>query len=205
MACADENNELWVIDVPPDKHTVVLKDYQRQVAQRPERRVGSSRRRPLLHRSALQTRLLEARPDGARPGSHVLFGAGCEGADPRDRRSEAAQRHHRHARRKYAVCVRHQGAKTYSYDIQPDGKLENKRLFCKLGSDGMTIDAEGNVYLTGRGVTVFDKTGKKIEHIDVPESWTANVCFGGRDMKTLFITASKGLYAMQMQVEGRLE
>ena len=92
--------------------------------------------------------------------------------------------------------------KTYAYDIQPDGKLENKRLFCSLGSDGMTIDAEGNVYLTGRGVTVFDKTGKKIEHIDVPESWTANVCFGGRDMKTLFITASKGLYAIQMQVKG---
>ena len=66
----------------------------------------------------------------------------------------------------------------------------------------MTIDAEGNMYLTGRGVTVFDKTGKKIEHIDVPESWTANVCFGGRDMKTLFITASKGLYSMQMQVKG---
>jgi gluconolactonase len=58
------------------------------------------------------------------------------------------------------------------------------------------------VYLTGRGVTVFDKSGKKIEYIDVPESWTGNVCFGGRDMKTLFVTASKGLYSLQMQVKG---
>ena len=47
----------------------------------------------------------------------------------------------------------------------------------------MTIDAEGNVYLTGKGVTVFDKTGKKIEQIDVPEPWTANVCFGGKDQQ----------------------
>jgi gluconolactonase len=72
-----------------------------------------------------------------------------------------------------------------------------------MGSDGITIDANGNLYLTGKGVTVFDKDGKKIAHIDVPgEAWTANVCFGGKDRKTLFITASKGLYAMQMDVAG---
>ncbi len=92
--------------------------------------------------------------------------------------------------------------KTYAYDIRPDGSLANKRLFCQMGSDGMTIDSEGNVYLTGNGVTVFDKTGKQIDHIDVPESWSANVCFGGKDRKTLFITASKGLYAVKMRVKG---
>ena len=69
--------------------------------------------------------------------------------------------------------------KTYAYDIQPDGTLAGKRLFCEMGSDGMTIDNEGNVYLTGKGVTVFDRTGKQIEQIAVPEGWTANVCFGG--------------------------
>src|SRR5581483_868837 len=58
--------------------------------------------------------------------------------------------------------------RTYAYDIQADGTLTNKRLFCKLGSDGMTIDNEGNVYLTGKGVIVFDKTGKQIERIAVP-------------------------------------
>ena len=66
----------------------------------------------------------------------------------------------------------------------------------------MTIDNEANVYLTGRGVTVFDRKGGKIEHIDVDEPWTANVCFGGKDRKTLFITASKGLYGIRMRVKG---
>src|SRR6516164_7595478 len=94
------------------------------------------------------------------------------------------------------------GNKTFAYDIEADGSLKNKRLFCKLGSDGMTIDHEGNVYLTGKGVTVFDKTGKQIEQIPVPEPWTANVCFGGKDKQTLFITASKGLYSLKMRVKG---
>ena len=100
----------------------------------------------------------------------------------------------------YVADIR--AGKTYAYDIQPSGKLEKKRLFCELGSDGMTIDSQGNVYLTGRGVTVFDKSGTQIAHLDIPENWTANVCFGGRDRRTLFITASKGLYAVAAQVAG---
>jgi gluconolactonase len=91
-------------------------------------------------------------------------------------------------------------SKTYRYSIQPDGSLKDKKLFCELGSDGMTIDNEGNVYLTGKGVFVFDPTGKQIEHIDVQEPWTANVCFGGKDQHTLFITASKCFYSMAMRV-----
>ena len=91
---------------------------------------------------------------------------------------------------------------TWRYDIQPDGSLTNKKLFCKLGSDGMTIDAEGNLYLTGHGITVFDKTGKQIDRIDVPEKWTANLCFSGPERKTLFITASESLYSIQLRVKG---
>jgi len=91
---------------------------------------------------------------------------------------------------------------TWRYDIQPDGSLTNKMLICRAGSDGMTIDAEGNLYLTGRGVTVFDKAGQQIDHVDVPEGWTANVCFGGPEHKTLFITASKSLYSIQLRVKG---
>jgi gluconolactonase len=94
------------------------------------------------------------------------------------------------------------GNKTWSYSINKDHSLSNKKLFCELGSDGMTIDTEGNLYLTGNGVTIFDKNGKQTGHIDVPESWTANVCFGGRDMKDLFITASKGLYRIRTRVKG---
>jgi gluconolactonase len=94
------------------------------------------------------------------------------------------------------------GGKTYAYKIQVDGALAEKRLFCKLGSDGMTIDDRGNVYLTGRGVTVFNREGRQIEHIDVPEAWTGNICFGGKDRQTLFITASKHIYGLKMQVHG---
>jgi gluconolactonase len=51
-------------------------------------------------------------------------------------------------------------------------------------------------------VSVFSPSGEKVLHIPVPESWTANVCFGGKDKSTLFITASKGLYALKMRVKG---
>jgi gluconolactonase len=95
-----------------------------------------------------------------------------------------------------------QAGKTYVYDIQPDGTLSNKQLFAPLGSDGMTMDKQGNIYLTGRGVTVFNPKGEQIEHIAIDANWTANVCFGGKDRKTLFITASQYLYALQMNVAG---
>ncbi len=92
--------------------------------------------------------------------------------------------------------------KTYSYTIAPDGSLSNKHLFCHLGSDGMTIDSGGNVYLTGHGVTVFDHTGAQILHLPIPEDWTGNICFGGTDRHTLFITASRSVYTLQMRVHG---
>jgi gluconolactonase len=56
--------------------------------------------------------------------------------------------------------------------------------------------------LTGKGVTVFDRDGHKIEHIDVPEEWTGNICFSGKDRQTLFITASKHIYGLKMRVHG---
>jgi gluconolactonase len=71
-----------------------------------------------------------------------------------------------------------------------------------MGSDGMTIDKDGNLYLTGDGVTIFDKTGKQLENIPVPEKWSANVCFGGKDRKSLFITASKGIYRIRTRIKG---
>lgn len=89
--------------------------------------------------------------------------------------------------------------KTYVYDIRSDGSLANRRLFTSMGSDGMTIDRQGNIYLTGRGVTVFNPQGEQIEHIPVEAGWTANVCFGGKDMKTLFITASEYLFSIRVR------
>ena len=94
------------------------------------------------------------------------------------------------------------GKKSWRYNINPDGTLGNKTLFCNMGSDGMTIDTQGNIYLTGNGVTVFDKTGKQLGNIAVPEKWTANVCFGDKDRKSLYITASTGLYRIKTSVKG---
>jgi gluconolactonase len=95
-----------------------------------------------------------------------------------------------------------QGNQTFGYDIQPDGSLTNKRLAAPMGSDGMTIDADGDLYLTGRGgVHVFDKTGKEIELIATPQT-PANLCFGGKDKQTLFICARKGFYSIRMKVKG---
>lgn len=91
---------------------------------------------------------------------------------------------------------------TWKYSIADDGTLSGKTLFCALGSDGMTIDTAGNVYLTGNGVTVFDATGTQIEHIAIDEPWTANVCFGGKDRDYLFITASTALYRVLTRVKG---
>ncbi len=92
--------------------------------------------------------------------------------------------------------------KTYSYFIDNNGHLFGKSLFANMGSDGMTIDDQGDVYLCGNGITVFDPNGNEIEHIDVPQKWSANVTFGGPDMQTLFITASKAVYTLKMKVKG---
>jgi gluconolactonase len=93
--------------------------------------------------------------------------------------------------------------RTYQYDTAPDGSLTGKTLVAEHGSDGMTLDSEGNLYLTGDGVLVLDREGRLIDHIPVPdERWTSNVSFGGKDRQTLFITASTGLYGVRMRVRG---
>ena len=93
------------------------------------------------------------------------------------------------------------GNKTYVYTINADGTLSNKKLFAAEGSDGMTIDNEGNIYLTTRAVSVYSSAGERIETIEIPERPT-NVCFGGKDRKTLFITAGNSLYSVRMRVNG---
>ncbi len=93
--------------------------------------------------------------------------------------------------------------KTYRYDINPDASLSNRQLFVEQGSDGMILDEHGNLYLTGGdGVTVYSPTGEKVAQIPVDEEWTGNICFAGVDLRTLFITASKSVYTLEMQVAG---
>jgi gluconolactonase len=95
----------------------------------------------------------------------------------------------------------HGGNKTFVYKVNEDGTLGDKKLFAPEGSDGMTMDSDGNVYLTTRVVAVYNKDGKRVEEIEVPEP-PANVTFGGIDNQTLFITARTSLYAVRMQVKG---
>ena len=95
----------------------------------------------------------------------------------------------------------HGGKETFVYDIKRDSGLKNKKLFAMQGSDGMTIDEEGNIYLTSDAVTVYNRRGEKIATITVPEA-PSNVCFGGKDGRTLFITARTSLYSIRMRVKG---
>ena len=91
--------------------------------------------------------------------------------------------------------------KIWKYDIQPDGSLTSKTFFAPEGSDGMTIDCLGNVYLTNKVVSVFNPEGKNIARIEVPEQ-PSNVCFGGKKRNILFITARTSVYMLKMNVRG---
>lgn len=71
-----------------------------------------------------------------------------------------------------------------------------------LPCDGMCVDERGNIYTTGRDrITILRPTGVVLGEIPVPEN-PANVCFGGDDFRTLFITARTSLYAIRLEVAG---
>lgn len=200
-ACADEKNELWKIDVKTKEKTVVVKDFGSKLLNGPNdiwvRDDGSAYftdphyKRPYWKR-------------GPKELDETVYFLSADGkvskADVGALKQPNGIIGTPDGKTLYVADIGDK--KTYRYDVEKDGTLKNRKLFCELGSDGMTIDEQGNVYLTGSGVTVFDKTGKQVAKIDVPESWTANVCFGGKDMKTLFITAGTGFYSISMKVKG---
>jgi len=103
---------------------------------------------------------------------------------------------------RYLFVADIRAGKTYQYEIGAGGILANRQLFANLGSDGMTLDNKGNLYLTGKGVTIFSQSGKRIGNIAVPSNWVGNICFGGKHRSTLFITASESVYTLQMNVKG---
>lgn len=93
----------------------------------------------------------------------------------------------------------HGGKATYVFDIGPGGALSNRTKLIDRGSDGMVLDEQGNLYLTGEeNVEVFSPAGKKLETIPMPER-TTNVTFGG---KRLYVTCPKAVYAVGMNVAG---
>jgi gluconolactonase len=198
--CADEKNELWRIG-PGTNVTVVLKEYQGKLFNGPND-VWVAPAGGLFFTDPYYQRPYWKR--GPKETDECVYYLGPDRKAPTRIISDLKQPNgiigSPNGKTLYVADIG--GGKTYRYRILDDGSVTDKALFCELGSDGMTIDDRGNVYLTGKGISVFNPSGKKIEQIDVPEPWTANVCFGGSDRKLLFITASKSIYGLRMQVKG---
>ena len=151
-ACADEKNELWRIDPATGKHTVVVKDYQGKLLNGPNdvwvRRTAACTspiryyQRPYWKRGPMeqdQQAVYFLSPDGkqlTRVAADLKQPNGMIGTPD--------------GKTLYVADIG--DGKTFAYDIQPDGSLTNKRLFCELGSDGMTIDDGGQC--------VFDRQGR---------------------------------------------
>jgi gluconolactonase len=98
-----------------------------------------------------------------------------------------------------------------SYPVEGPGKIGKGKTFCELeqaktggnaGGDGGAIDSKGNVYIAaGTGVQVFDPSGKMLGTIKFPEQ-PSNATFGGKDLKTLYVTARTSVYSCSMDVVG---
>ncbi len=96
-----------------------------------------------------------------------------------------------------------------AFEVRPDGTITNGRVFADMRSpqrgvpDGMAVDAAGRLYATGPGGTwVFDPQGQHLGAIVTPEL-PANCCFGGKDKRTLYITARRSVYRVRMKVRGK--
>ena len=91
------------------------------------------------------------------------------------------------------------------FDVAADGGISNSQVFCTIDKgapDGIRCDVDGRVWSSaGDGVRIFDTSGKLLGTIPVPES-PANLCFGGAEGKTLFMTARTSLYAIDVRVKG---
>ena len=104
-------------------------------------------------------------------------------------------------------------AEMLAYTVEGPGKVGSRRNFCTLkqaagktagGGDGMTIDSKGNLYITSAlGIQVFDPAGKALGIIECPEQ-PANCTFGGKDNKTLYVTARTSVYEAPMEVAGHV-
>jgi gluconolactonase len=202
IAAADEKNEMWSIEVATKKVTVLFNTYEGKLLNGPNDVWVHPTTGRIYFTDPYYQRRWWNRGPRENPETVYVY-------SPSDKSLKRLDEDLGQAngiigtpdgRTLYVADIRNR--QTFAYDIAADGALTRKRLFCEFGSDGMTIDSEGNVYLTtGRAVQVFDKTGERIETITPPES-PANVVFGGADRQTLFMTARTGLYAIKTRVKG---
>ncbi|TWU47486.1 Gluconolactonase precursor [Rubripirellula tenax] len=202
IACADGNNELWSIDLTTKEHKVL-------VSQVDGRRFGGPNdcwvdadgsiyfTDPLYKRPYWTHTIPDDNPRGVYRLSTdgKLVRIADDLVQPNGIIGDSENR------KLYVADIGDK--KTYRYDIAADGTLTNRELFCESGSDGMTIDTERRIYLTGNeGVTVFDASGAKVETISVPKGWTANVTFAGPQRKHLFITAGDSVFTIETTATG---
>ncbi|OWP64702.1 gluconolactonase [Hymenobacter amundsenii] len=204
LACADGQNELWSI-APDETVTVLLRDAGGRTLNGPNDLWVNPKTQGIYFTDPYYQRPYWTRqaPDSLLGGRHVYYLPPGQ-SQPVQVADQLRQPNGiigtPDGRTLYVADI--EANQTYRYDIGPTSRLSNRQPFAPLGSDGMTLDREGNVYLTGDGVTVYSPAGKLLAHIALPEKWTANVCFAGPDRKTLFITASEGVYLLAMRVAG---
>ena len=98
--------------------------------------------------------------------------------------------------------------KIFLFDVGEDGLLHNKRLFADTaytgdgGPDGLKIDSLGNVYCAAQGgLHIYAPDGTRLGIVRMPKQ-TANFCFGGPDLKTVYITAVSDLYTLRVKQPG---
>lgn len=200
-ACADEKNELWCIS-PNKKVTVLLTDVQGKKLNGPND-LWLDKKGNVYFTDPFYPRSYWTRKEPEMEAQKVYF-LRKNNKEPVAVASDLKQPNGIVGTPdgKFLYVADIAGDKTYRYNIEKDGSLSNKTVFIDKGSDGMTLDNKGNLYITGKGVTVYSKEGKKITTIDVPANWTANVCFGGKNRNLLFITASESIFTLAMRVQG---
>ncbi len=203
IACADEQNQMWEIDVTDGSHKVLFGMYSDVRLNGPND--------VWVHPSGVMyfTDPFYKRQwwehSAAPQEVQALYRVAKDGATIEREREPFKQPNGivGDAKRGLLFVADIGDKKTYSYPIEADGTLGMRTLFCNEGSDGMTLDNAGNLYLTGKlGVSVFQADGTKMGVIEVAKNWTANVCFGGADHQTLFITASDSVYSIAMKTRG---
>ena len=201
IACADEKNELWRINVADKSHKILINGFDDKLLNGPNdvwiAQDGSKYftdpfyKRPYWQRKSTQPELPKRVYRLAPSGQVTVVAENFKQPNGIIGNSKTGLL--------YVADIGDK--KTYRFKLE-DGQLTERKLFCSMGSDGMTLDEQGNLYLTGNGVTVFSPAGKQIAKIEVPEKWTANICFGGAEKQTLFITASDSLYSLETTMRG---
>jgi sugar lactone lactonase YvrE len=93
--------------------------------------------------------------------------------------------------------------KTYRAKLAGDGRLET-RVFAERGGTSVVSDREGNVYIAGGQIYIYDPAGKQLGILELPER-PGSLAFGGPDHRTLFIGARGSLYSIRTKTVGSRE